>query len=193
MGTVGAAPAIEVPRQSSWKKWFWRSFGFGAGLAVALVTIVGGFIWYSDRPVRPKPWDTKSITAKYRNVNNGGEKIRFNYILVNKTDEDFRLSEGSGSDVGVRIDSSDVYNFSSLKVDFPILVPAHQQALLTLTLEDSRHPKPQAGDDDEERDKNRTAIEQYLAKQFGALNGFVLLDESGRRRIEFPPGWKPSK
>lgn len=195
MSTVGTAPAIEAPRQSSWKKWFWRSFGFGAGSVVALVALIGGYGWYSSRPKPAKPWDSKTITAKYRNVADEGDKIRINYELTNHSDEDFRLSEGGGTDVGLRIESSDLYSGSDkyVSVYFPILVPAHGQTLLSLAMIDGKHPKDATGADREERVKNRAAIQEYLAKEWEPLNGFVILDEAGRRRIELPPGWKQPK
>ena len=56
-----------------WKRWLFRSAGFGAGFALALVFLAGGWFWYSSRPKPPKPWDTKAIQAEYDYVSSEGK------------------------------------------------------------------------------------------------------------------------
>ena len=51
--------------------------------------------------------------------------------------------------------------------------------------------KPNA--DLQERRKYRADLENYIAKEFGNLDGFDLLDETTRYEIVFPGGWKKPK
>jgi hypothetical protein len=107
--SIGAGVSLLIYRRDG--KWFWRSVGGEAGVAVTLAVLVGVAWWYTHRPKPPKPWDNKSITAEFRNLNDDGGEIGFLYILTNHTDDDFRVDNKYELDLGFRADSSDVYNF----------------------------------------------------------------------------------
>jgi hypothetical protein len=72
-----------------------RSAVFGAGFAVTLCLIVGGLVWYSDRPKPPTPWNTTALVAKGPpgfDVSRDGEHIEFNYLIENTANTDYKLN-----------------------------------------------------------------------------------------------------
>src|ERR1035441_9449765 len=77
-----------------WKKILLRSAGFGAGFALTLCIVGGGFIWYSERPRPPKPWNRNAITASGApafGVSSDGKHIEFSYSLLNTTNTDYKV------------------------------------------------------------------------------------------------------
>lgn len=49
------------PRPANWKIILLRSAGFGGGFAIVAALLLGGIIWWSNRP---KPWSESAVTAK---------------------------------------------------------------------------------------------------------------------------------
>ena len=48
-------------RSHRWKVFVLRSAGIGGGFAVVATLLLGGIIWWSNKP---KPWSATSVTAK---------------------------------------------------------------------------------------------------------------------------------
>ncbi len=193
MSSPSIVPASVVP-PAGLKRLILRSAAFGVGFAAALSLIVGGWNLYANRPKPPKPWNNRAITATYRNVQTGnGSKVKFNYVLANNTDTDYRI-DSTTAHVAMKIDSPDTYApFGHyVELDSPIFIPARRNTVMVLTLDSLNPPSPPTNASDEEREKYRTALEGYLSTK-EVIKGFVLLDESTRYEIDFPPGWKDHK
>ena len=82
-------------KNKTWKSLALRSAFFGAGFALILILIIGGYIWYQSIPKPPKPWDNNAIVASYDYVDTTGENniVVFYYILENKTDYDYSITD----------------------------------------------------------------------------------------------------
>lgn len=136
---------------SDWKKLLLRAAGFGAGFAVALVAVLGVWLWLSSRP---KPWNKNAIKAGFDRVTAEGpdQHLEFFYILENTTNNDYRVAEaaldefeqyrrdkgrgGSISVAAVRAETHSLAGFESdsIKLDRPIFVPAKHKTQIKLTL-----------------------------------------------------------
>src|SRR5438552_15760506 len=112
-----------------WKKILLRSAGFGAGFALMLSVIAGVWVWYSDRPKPPKPWDSRAITAEYDYVTPEDEKnyLTFYYALQNNTDIDYRISGEAGVEITGKLkreNSFGQFGQNFVMVGYPIFIPA---------------------------------------------------------------------
>jgi hypothetical protein len=68
-----------------WKKWFWRSAGFGSGAVLMLAVIAASVIWWIDRPKPSKPWNTKAISAEYDYTTTEGDDNNIVFSTLCKT------------------------------------------------------------------------------------------------------------
>jgi hypothetical protein len=178
-----------------WKKIILWSVGIGAGFAITASLVVGGFIWWSSRPTKPKPWNQTAITAKYDSVDVDvkDQHIYFVYILENHTDSDFTLENNSGVHLGASLKRSSSISFSDseyLTADYPIYVPAKHSVRIKLHIKyPYKIPFNYEASDDEKHDWE-TKLTVFLVKELSNLNGFVLMDENSRYQIDFPSGWR---
>jgi hypothetical protein len=168
----------------NWKKIVLRAAGFGGGFAVAAVIILGGVVWWSSRPAKPKPWDTKAITANFITAKSYGGTdpyFDFEYGMKNNTDSDYRLPEKitvmskSGTDTLSEV----VATWTPVNV----FIPAHQTVDYKLTVSykslfDNRTPDP---DMKKELD--------FLNQQMAGAKGYVMFDETNRYEIDLPSGF----
>jgi hypothetical protein len=110
---------------SSWKRVVLVSASAGAGFALVLSLIVGGYRWYESRP---KPWNTSDIKATFDHIGTESEDntVVFFYILENTTDSDYELIDSSSVVFMARLqrDESLSHNPNFTKVDYPIFIPA---------------------------------------------------------------------
>jgi hypothetical protein len=79
----------------TWKKILLRATGFGAGFALAAAIILGVFVWWSGRPVKTKPMNTRAVTATFSGmtIQTRADVFHFDltYGLRNNTDKDYQL------------------------------------------------------------------------------------------------------
>jgi hypothetical protein len=59
--TENQPETVAPARPANWKMILLRSAGFGGGFAIIAALLLGGIIWWSNRP---KPWSENAITAK---------------------------------------------------------------------------------------------------------------------------------
>jgi hypothetical protein len=180
------------------RKWFWRSAGFGAGAVLMLAILTGAVIWWVDRPKPPKPWNTKAIRAEYDYVSTAGDKnnIEFYYTLINDTDLDYRVSGGGDVDLSVKLGRENSISQpskgddNSMKGDFPIFVPAHGRARFGIHI---AYPYSEKYDDkatDDEKHDWGTTLAKYITSELNNIDGFVMFDSVERYEVAFPSGWK---
>src|SRR5258708_19900904 len=167
---AGPEPA---KKEFSWKRLFIKVAGFGAGFALMSAILVGVFIWYVNRPKPPKEWDHSSITAEYDylQVLTKNKHISFGYILVNHTNQDFRIESKDGLIYAIKLKQQNALstipsNVDAFTVDFPIIIPAHQRIYLDLEAsitykEASNNELPL-----EERRKFRKEVEEFLRPKY---------------------------
>jgi hypothetical protein len=178
-----------------WKKILLRSVGFGAGFALMLCAVVGVWVWYTERPKPPKPWNKQAITAQYDYVRPGGDKnnLTFYYTLQNNTDSDYRLT----SDVGIEITIKEKQNkqlgdFAGKyeTTNYPVFVPAKSRVRFSLNIPYPYPVREKSNPTAEERKQYTTDVAKYVTNEFSNVEGFVLFDTTSRYEIDFPSGWE---
>jgi hypothetical protein len=113
----------------NWKKIIIRAVGFGAGFAVAAGILVGVAVWWSSRPVKPKPRNMKAITATFDTLDTEGDANTFEFIytLENNTDDDYRVSDESEIHLAGVLKDEHSFTFNNdkfLTADYPIYIPS---------------------------------------------------------------------
>jgi hypothetical protein len=191
-------------KTSMWKRTLFIGIGWGLGTAVGLAVIVGGLLWYENRPKPPtppkppKPWDVASIKAEYDYVDTEGDKnsLVFYYILENTTDFDYELQNDNRVRMNATLEQQKSLSPFSAgdfeKIDYPIFVPAKKRVRFSIHIGYTYPVKQKENADLEERRAYRRGIEKYVADKMGNLDGFDLLEETNRYEIIFPAGWKQS-
>jgi hypothetical protein len=191
--------------QMNWKRAVLIGVGWGLGTAVGLALIVGGFLWYENRPkppVPPKPWNASAIKAEYDLVGTETNKekqnvIVFYYTLENTTDFDFRVEDGQHITITGKLkDEKSLTPFLKPAgvIDYPIFVPAKKRVRIEIHLVGYTYPVKQKDNPTaEERKQYRAMLAKYVADEFPNLDGFDLLDGENRYEIVLPGGWKETK
>jgi len=177
-----------------WKKILFRAAGFGIGFALLSAIIIGSALWWSSRPVKPKPWNTKAITATFDTLNTEGETntLEFVYTLENNTDVDYRASDGNQIHLASNLVSQHSLSFDTqnfITTDYPIYIPAKSRVRFELHL---AYPYPIKQDVNARPDIRydyTTVLAQFVDKTFRNLDGFVLLDDNARYQVMMPNGW----
>ena len=166
-------------------------------MAVGLVLLVGGFLWYQSRPKPrkpPKPWNTAAIKADFDRVDSEGKQnsLVFYYTLENTADFDYRVEDGHGILMSAKLlQQKNLSPFGEEeKVDYPIFVPAKKRVQFLVHIGYSCPDRAKENANLEERKRHRKAVENYVMDEMGNLDGFGLLDETNRYEIIFPAGWK---
>ena len=178
------------------KRVFITAAGFGAGFALALVSLIGTWLWYSNCPKPPKPWDGHAVVAEYDYVTTEGDNndIAVYYTLQNNTDFDYEIRSMDQVQFAAKLSRENSISVERseeghLTADFPAFVPARGRSRFGIHL---KYPYAEKSDDkasDEEKHDYGTRLTKFMTSEFGNLDGFVLLDSGRRYRVEFPSGW----
>jgi hypothetical protein len=191
---VTASPPI-----SGWKKLAIRSFFGGVGIAVALAIILGVFIWYDNRPERPKPWNAGALKAQWdtmefttgRSKDVEGYPVDFYYNLRNNTDRNYPFNGSTLTLMAVLTDGNALskefghYQLGDATVDGPAFIPPSGTARIAVHVS-YRYPDGFTQADKRDADK----IVGNLDRRLRELSGFVVFDEQNHYRIDLPEGWK---
>lgn len=186
-------------QMAEWKRPFLVGVGWGLGTAVGLAILIGGFLWYAQRPklpTPPKPWNTAAIKAEYDTTDTEGEKntVVFYYTLENTTDFDYLVE--SSDRILMSATLMKEKNLSPFgenqKIDYPLFVPARKRIRFPIHIGYICPLKEKKDANLEERRKFRRDVEKYVMDEMGNLDGFDLLDETNRYEIIFSSGWKQS-
>jgi hypothetical protein len=177
------------------KRLLLRSAGIGAGFAVALCLIVGGWVWYSNRPSPPKPWNTTALIAPDPpgfHVSDDGKHVEFTYRVENTTETDYQIAPDSRTRLMFRGKNGVLSQPlpSGLLPDvleLPIFIPAKQKAVLRIILPLSSFEERSASESDAQYHERLRA---YCENHFEKLGAFVLFDEQNRFEINLPR-WSP--
>lgn len=128
-----------------WKRLVLISASAGAGFALMLSLIFGGYVWYTSSP---KPWNKNAIKASFHHLGTEGENnnIVFHYLLENRTSSDFRMGDDSGviimgkAHVEQSLLRDDLY-FKIHYPAFPVFIPAKQRAFFAIRVRHSYIPE----------------------------------------------------
>ena len=177
-----------------WKRIVLKAAGFGVGFAVVAALIIGTCLWWSSRPVKPKPWNKAAISASYEAILAAGKDntVEIMFTLRNNTDQDYKVTDESSTHVGVSTRQFQVTNYQDkdfARFDYPIFVPAKSQVQVILNVPLIMKERLRDGaSDDEEHDYN-TRVAQLMKVAADNVSGFVLLDDNARYEIDLPEGW----
>jgi hypothetical protein len=169
---------------SSLKRVIFIGLSFGAGFAITW--------WYQ---ARPKPWNTKAITASYKNADTEGilNLVVIFYSLANNTNYDYTLQDYKNIYLATKLINKDIHerkdDDSIAKIDYPLFIPAKHSVQIQLHLIYSVPDKTQTVATEEDRIKSHKEIETYISKELINLDGFVLFDKKNHYKIEFHRGW----
>jgi hypothetical protein len=177
-----------------WKKILLRSLGFGAGFAVVLCAVAGSWLWYSERPKPPQPWNKQAITAEYDYVLPEGDKnnLSFRYVLQNNSDSDYRISSDGEIEITAKLKREQGFQQFShfVTTEYPIFVPAKSRVRIAINIPYPYPIKEKENPTDDERKQYTTNVAKYVTDKMGDLDGFVMFDTSNRYEIDFPNGWE---
>lgn len=170
----------------TWQKIFIRSAGFGA--ATALAVIVGLWIWYSSRPVPPKPWNSQAISSKFSDLYvNTGDRIivEFRYSLESSLDLDYTFPLDKDSVFVILPEEKGLEKKPEMEWPSGVILPAHQRINIAFRIPfdyNESYPKKQRDDLDK--------LGAFMNRRLKELDGFVILDRKNRYEIKFAKGWE---
>ena len=178
----------------TWKRILLKSLGIGIGIGIGLALAVGFYLWYSSRPIPPKPWDSAAITANFLSADTTGDDkhVRFRYILENHTERDYRAKTSDLMLSAVLHEKGSLTGAGSGEVKFEedtIFLPAKDHAAVEIELLGYAYPGGSHPKGNDELDKYHDAVKKYVDEHLPRLNGFAAFDDTNRYRINFPNGW----
>jgi len=172
------------------KRLLLRSAAFGAAFAATLCVILGGFVWYSNRPQPPRIWNTTAVVAGKPpafDVTEDGETVKLWYSVENTTDTDYDID----SDQRVKVTLKGKNGFLSppfsseefRMLQLPIFIPAKQKALVFVKFPASHAPQRVPSDSDAQYHERILA---YCAEYFKNMQEIVLFDDLNHYQINLP-------
>jgi hypothetical protein len=171
-----------------WRKWFWRSVGFGAGAAVTIAILIGLFLWWRSRPTPPKPWNNSQLTSKFWNatIDDKGD-VTFRFQIKNASPDDYDIQNEDDLDVSAQSIDGALIPFGKFgHLETPIFIPGHRSSVVTLnTTMHYRGPSLESVSKDD-RDYE---ILKYLRDTYGKVKAFIILDKTNRLEIDCPTDW----
>ncbi len=184
MGTPSTTPNLEVPKPPAWKKWFWRSFGFGAGFAVVLMCAM----WWNFRTPEEKPWNATALTAKYTvltaQVRDEQLHLEWTYAVRNTTERDYHLPGPAYADLMKSLpENGGLQKLDKATWATDITIPVNQTVNVEFDVPISLASFNIKGQELEPKDK----FFEFASKRIKEMNGFVFFDYSSRYQITFPP------
>ena len=182
-------------QMSSVKRLVIISASAGVGLALAMAIIAGAALWYSSRPERPKPWNSKTIVATfdYPGVEGevGAKTIVLYYTLENTTDLDYRMPHQDQLEINSRLRrENSLSGGKGLTVDSQdTFIPARQRKRFAIHVAYPMNDPLGPDKTKEDRRKQWQIIANFMKAELPNLNGFVIFDPVARYEIVFPNGW----
>jgi hypothetical protein len=171
----------------TWKTILLRSAGFGVGVAIALILVVGGVAWYQGRPKR---WDESALSVVSSESNTSWKfgaqaapefaGFSLDYALRNNTGGDITITEN----VVIMERQAKEKTLKQISFATPYssyFIPAHQKAEFSVKLDVSCSDYSAENIKVHERDP-KVCFEEI----FGSADGFVLFDNAQKLEIFLP-------
>jgi hypothetical protein len=157
-------------------------------------------VLYSARPKHPAPWNGNAIQAKYNEVGTGSTsngqtpEILFYYVVTNETDSDYKVDQADSITMMAKLEAErSLLRQERITIDRPFFIPAKQSVRLRIHVPNYGFKEIEPDYNSKEHEKYIDQLIQYVNKDMGNLDGFVLYDNSTRYQINFPSGWKKKK
>lgn len=174
----------------SWKRTVLVALAISLGLSLAVAVVIGVLAWYRSRPL---PWNNEAIKATFDFINTENERNTtvFGYTLENKTRVDYRMQQRSDILIMSKLkrQKSLVSSDEDIKVDLPVFIPPGERLDFRIHLGLSYPHKPKAGQTFEEQREYQKRVGDFVNRELGNLDGFVIYDKVNRYQINFPKGW----
>jgi hypothetical protein len=188
-----------------WKRLVLISASAGAGFALMLSLIFGGYVWHQSRP---KPWNKGSIKATFDYVDTEDQdnQLVFHYTLENSMNFDYRIEDESNVVImkKLRKQQNSILDAGTFRGDFPVFVPARQRLqfaihtqmrytpdqVIIVPLEELEKIEILKGHAKQEAENRfRKKLATFVKEEMTSLDGFVLFDKENHYQIDFPKGW----
>lgn len=166
--------------------------GWKKGVLMAVVTCLLLLLLLSFLGKLPKwatraaPWNASAIQATFagvrvQEIDSSHAAVLLSYDLENKTDTDYRLTNGPNVVIMSRLAADGMLSSDRpVNLESSAFVPARNRTRITLELARSFAwpvQKDAAADQ---------SFRQLVASQVSGLTGFVLFDQTARHQIELP-------
>ncbi len=165
--------------KAPWRALFIRAAGFGAGLSLIAVVLVGPVVWYFNRPAVVHPWNQEAVTAKFADLlaRTGNPLVlTFRYTIENHTGRDYELPAAE-SLYKVLANGKGLEREATLEWDGGTSVPAGQIVNVGI------HIEYEYTDGSVDLDAK---LNLFTKRRLAEIEGFSALDQINRFEIRFP-------
>jgi hypothetical protein len=168
-----------------WKKILLRAAGFGGGFAIVAAIILGTIMWWTNRPVKPKPMNAYVITGKFSGmtiqVREETMYLTVTYGLHNTTDRDYMLPS-QGELMVVNPENKGLDTFAGIMWDSTSRIPPGQTVNLKFDV-----PYPLSLYNTKAAElTDFKALVKFTQKRLKEIDGFKSFDYSERYEIDLP-------
>jgi hypothetical protein len=166
---------------SRWKKLGWVSLAVG-GLVLILILVRLSQTGRSSASANA--WNSRAIQStlagvRVRELDSTHAAVLFFYDLDNRTDNDYRLSNGPNVVIMSRLQQNgSLSGDETISLDSAAFVPARNRTRIALEISHA-FDWPAQSDAAAERQ-----VRQFVADQVAGVEGFVLFDQATRYQIE---------
>lgn len=172
------------PGPTNWQIILLRSAGVGGGFAIVAALLLGGIIWWSNRP---KPWSESAVTAKptelYTRQVDEEVRVEFHYAFTNHTNTEYTLpSPDSGALMRHVPNASSVEKLDGATWDTTIRIPPRQSVAIVFSVP---YRLAEFSITNEELDTN-DKLTEFLSRRLRDVNGMTFFDYAAKYRIEMP-------
>jgi hypothetical protein len=150
----------------------------GAGAVLAIAGI--GTTAYSLSH-RVKPWNRAAVTSEYGSLSTEGSDhtLVFRYVLINNTDQDYRVDDVSTVQIAGKLKSQNslVFGLSGFeKADSPIYVPARSRVRMSIHANLRYTSGEPSSDADAAWRDYQLQLARFASKEMPNLGGYVVFD-----------------
>lgn len=174
----------------NWKRILLRSAGVGGGFALVAAVILGIAIWWSERPVKPKPWDTQAITPAGKNTLEAQVRAEVFHLeptcnLKNNTSKDYRLTADSGTLMAVNPDNGGLDKLAYATWDNNTIIPAGRTVNVKFDIPYNLIEYGQTASDLADMKK----FAAFADKRMAPIKDLKFFDYTARYEIDCPNSW----
>jgi hypothetical protein len=178
-----------------WKQIAVRSAAFGGTFALILALIIGGFLWWSNRP---KSWSTEAITAAKPHFEMASGDVitfRIQYPLTNHTKRDYVIpSSSDGALMFKRSDDGSLLKVEDATWGDKVRIPSGQTINETffykVKLSDYNTSLAELTRTGKDGSGISPELSKFLDKRMNEIAGFVFFDYLNNYKIDMPRDWE---
>jgi hypothetical protein len=168
-----------------------RSAGIGGGFAIVAALMLGGIVWWSNKP---KPWSSTSVTAKPTQLmmQQVGEELRFEfrYAFTNHTSAEYALPSPELGVLMRRLPKDGSFEkMDGATWDSTIRIPPNQSIgvafLVPYRLSDFNMSSADIDSD--------TKLAAFAGRRLQAIDGMAFFDFASKYKVEMARNWDDPK